>query len=178
MSTGEAARTKSGSGPSILWAVLLIILGILAIALPLATSVGMLLLIGWLIIFSGLAQVFYAWHSKGVGSTIWKLLVALLYMAFGFYFLRHPILGVATLTLLIAIFLVAEGVVELIAYFKHRSMGASGWVLLNALITLILGVMIWRHWPFSSLWVVGTLVGISMLMTGTTRLMLARAARR
>ena len=46
------------------------------------------------------------------------------------------------------------------------------------IITLILGLLVWRQWPSSSLWVIGTLVGISMIMTGTTRLMISLAARR
>ena len=77
----------------------------------------------------------------------------------------------------LAIFFVAEGLVDLVAYFQNRSMTGSGWILFDGIVTLILGLMVWRQWPSSSLWVIGTLVGISMILTGTTRLMLSVAAR-
>jgi uncharacterized membrane protein HdeD (DUF308 family) len=77
----------------------------------------------------------------------------------------------------LAIFFVAESLVDLVAYFRNRSTTGSGWILFDGIVTLILGVMVWRQWPSSSLWVIGTLVGISMILTGTTRLMLSVAAR-
>jgi uncharacterized membrane protein HdeD (DUF308 family) len=75
-------------------------------------------------------------------------------------------------------FLFAEGVADVIAYFSARKSGASPWMLLDGIVTLVLGFMIWNRWPVGSLWVIGTLVGISMVMTGTTRLMMALAVRK
>ena len=167
-----------GSGKSIIWAILLIVFGFLAIALPLATSMGLVLIIGWLLIFSGGFQLVHAFQSKGAGHIIWKVLVALLYLVVGLSFIIHPLNGVAGLTLVLGIFLIIEGVFDLIAYFQNRSAAGSGWVLFDGIVTLILGIMVWRHWPASSLWVIGTLVGISMIMTGWTRLMISLAARR
>jgi uncharacterized membrane protein HdeD (DUF308 family) len=69
-------------------------------------------------------------------------------------------------------------VADVIAYFSERKNGASSWMLLDGIVTLVLGFMIWNRWPLGSLWVIGTLVGISMVMTGTTRLMMALAVRR
>jgi uncharacterized membrane protein HdeD (DUF308 family) len=66
----------------------------------------------------------------------------------------------------------------LAAYFQNRHAGGSGWLLMDGIVTLILGLLVWRQWPSSSLWVIGTLVGISMIFTGTTRLMISLAARR
>ena len=67
---------------------------------------------------------------------------------------------------------------EAIAYFRSRGEGGSGWLLVNALITLLLGGLIWFHWPSSSVWAIGTLVGVNLLMTGISRLMLGLAARK
>jgi len=167
-----------GSGMSILWAVLLIIFGFLAITLPFATSWGVVLILAWLIIFSGGFQFIHAFQSTGAGHIAWKLLVAIVYLIFGIYLLLHPVIGVAALTLVLAVFFVIEGVMDLVAYFQNRKAGASGWILFDGIVTLVLGVLVWRQWPSSSLWVIGTLVGISMIMTGTTRLMLSLAARR
>ena len=167
-----------GSGKSIVWAVLLIVFGFLAIALPFATSWGVVVILAWLILFSGGFQFIHAFQSTGAGHIFWKLLVAIVYLVCGIYLLLHPLLGVAALTLVLAVFFVIEGVMDLVAYFQNRKAGASAWILFDGIITLILGVLVWRQWPSSSLWVIGTLVGISMIMTGTTRLMLSLAARR
>jgi uncharacterized membrane protein HdeD (DUF308 family) len=167
-----------GSGKSIVWAIVIILFGFLAIALPLATSLGVVIVVAWLILLAGGFQLIHAFQSKGIGSTIWKVVVAILYVIVGIYFLLNPLLGVASFTLALAIFFVAEGVLDLVIYFQNRTAGGAGWILLNGIITLILGIMVWRQWPSSSLWLIGTLVGFSMIMTGTARLMISLAARR
>ena len=172
------AVAKVGSGGSILWAILLIVFGFLAIALPFATSWGVIIVVAWLIVFSGGFQFIHAFQSKGIGHILWKLLVAILYLIVGVYFLLHPVLGIAAFTFALAIFFVVEGVIDLAEYFQSRQLAGSGWILFDGIVTLILGLMVWRQWPFSSLWVIGTLVGISMIFTGMTRLMLGIAARK
>src|SRR5271165_4403303 len=167
-----------GSGKSIVWAILLIVFGFLAICLPFATSWGVVLVIAWLIVFSGGFQFIHAFQSQGIGHILWKLLVAILYLIVGIYFLLNPLLGVAAFTLALAIFFVLEGIFDLVAYFQARALPGSGWILFDGIVTLILGILVWRQWPSSSLWVIGTLVGISMIFTGMTRLMLSLAARR
>ena len=166
------------SKPSIVWSIVLIVIGILAIALPLASSVGVTIVIGWLVLFDGGVQFIHAFRSKGVGHIAWKLLIAIVYLIAGFYLLYHPLLAVASLTFVLAVFFFAEGLVDIVAYFSTRKVGASGWMLLDGIVTLVLGGLIFMHWPFSSAWVIGTLVGISMLMTGTTRLMMGLALRK
>ncbi len=178
MGTATIPLGKRGSGPSLVWSILLIIFGFLALASPLAASLGVAIVIAWLILFDGVAQLVHAFQSKGVGHIAWKLLVAVVYVVAGGYILIHPGVGVASLTLVLAIFFFAEGLVDVVAYFSTRKMGGSGWMLFDGIITLVLGVMIWRRWPSSSLFVIGVLVGISMLMTGTTRLMMGLALRK
>jgi uncharacterized membrane protein HdeD (DUF308 family) len=174
----QAGLSNLGSGKSIIWAIVLIVFGFLAIALPFATSWGVVLVIAWLIVFSGGFQFIHAFQSQGAGHIIWKLLVAIVYLIVGIYFLLHPLIGVAAFTFALAVFFVIEGVFDLVAYFQSRQAARSGWILFDGIVTLILGILVWRQWPSSSLWVIGTLVGISMIMTGTTRLMLSLSARR
>jgi uncharacterized membrane protein HdeD (DUF308 family) len=95
--------------------------GFLAIALPLATSWGLVVIIAWLIIFGGVTQLIHAFRSKGAGHIFWKLVVAVLYLIVGFYFLEHPFLGIAAFTLVLAIFFVIEGVTDLVTYFRDRT---------------------------------------------------------
>jgi uncharacterized membrane protein HdeD (DUF308 family) len=160
---------------AIVLSLLMIVLGVFALGMPMVASIGVALFVGWLMLFDGFAQIVHAFQSSGVGHILWKLLVAVIYCVAGFYLIWHPVLGVASLTLVLAIFFFAEGIVDTVAYFSTR---ASGWMLLNGLVTILLGVLIWMHWPSSSLWAIGTLLGVSMIMTGTTRLMMAMALRR
>jgi len=178
MGATPEAVVKRGSSPSIVWSILLIILGLLAIALPIETSLGVVIVIGWLLLFHGIGQLVHAFKSKGAGHILWKLVVAVAYLVAGVYFLARPAVGATGLTFALAIFFLAEGVSDLVAYFAARKVAGSGWILLDGIVTLLLGVMIWRHWPSSSFWVIGLLVGISMLMTGMTRLMMALAFRK
>jgi len=177
MTTLEAGLERT-SRTSVLLSIILIIFGLLAVALPIASSIGVVIVIGWLVIFDGIAQLVHAFQSKGIGHIIWKLMVAVLYLVAGGYLLSRPALGASGLTLVLGIFLFAEGVTDVVAYFSTRKSGNSGWMLLDGVVTLILSFMIWNHWPLDSLWVVGTLVGVSMVMTGTTRLMMALAVRK
>jgi uncharacterized membrane protein HdeD (DUF308 family) len=178
METTMDAAPRPNFTSSILFAILLIIFGILAISLPMVASIGVSRVIAWLILIDGIVQFVYAFKSHGVGRTIWKVLVSLLYIAAGVYLLVHPLMGLAGLTLMLAVFFFVEGIVDIGTFiWTHRSAG-SEWLLLHGIITLLLGLMIWRHWPSSSLWTLGLLVGISMLVTGTTRLMMAIRGRR
>jgi uncharacterized membrane protein HdeD (DUF308 family) len=79
--------------------------------------------------------------------------------------------------LIIAMFLVFEGVFRIVAALVARY-PHSGWVLFNGVITLLLGVMIWRRWPYSGLWVIGLFVGIEMLLNGWSLVMLSLAGRK
>jgi len=178
MTTALEGGLKRVSRASLVLSIILIIFGVLAIALPMATSIGVVIVIGWLVVFDGLAQIVHAFQSQGIGHIVWKLLVAVLYLTAGAYLLSRPALGAAGLTLVLGIFLFAEGVTDVVAYFSISKSDGSGWMLVDGIVTVILGVMIWDRWPFGSLWVIGTLVGVSMVMTGTTRLMMALSARK
>jgi uncharacterized membrane protein HdeD (DUF308 family) len=178
MTTILETGLKRASRTSIVLSIILVIFGLLAIALPMATSIGVAIVIGWLVAFDGLVQLVHAFQSKGVGHIVWKVLVALLYLATGTYLLARPALGAAGLTLVLGIFLIAEGVADVLAYFSTRKSGSSTWMLADGIVTLVLGFMIWDRWPFGSLWVIGTLVGVSMVMTGATRLMMALSVRK
>jgi uncharacterized membrane protein HdeD (DUF308 family) len=178
MSTLQALLPQKPSRWSIVLSVLLIGVGVLAICLPALASIGFTRLLAWLILFDGVVQLFHAFRSQGSGRIAWKVLISVLYIGVGIWLLLHTLVGLAGLTLVLAGFFFAEGIFTVIAYFSARKVRGSAWMLLNGIITILLALMIWRHWPSSSLWAIGTLVGISMLMTGTTHLMMALAARR
>jgi uncharacterized membrane protein HdeD (DUF308 family) len=172
-----AAEARHFTGWSIAISILVILAGILAIGLPVAAGIAVNIVVAWLLIFAGAAHLVFGWHLRGIGGVLWQMLLGVLYIGIGVYLLAHPVAGLATLTLALAIYLFVEGVLELILAFQVHSRQARGWLVLDGIVTLILGFMIWRTWPASTEWAIGTLVGISMIFSGSARLMLSMAAR-
>jgi len=174
----RADLVRQASTLSIFWGVLLIICGMLAVGSPFVAAVAVNAVISWLIVFAGVLHLIVAFHAHGAGSVIWKLLVGLAYIGFGVYLILHPAIGVASLTLVLAGLFLIEGVLNIVLYFQMRSLGGSSWMLVDGIITLVLGLMIYMQWPASSAWAIGTLVGVSMIISGVSRVMLSLAVRK
>jgi uncharacterized membrane protein HdeD (DUF308 family) len=169
---------RHGSHWAIVWGVLLIVFGVLAIGSPFLAAVAVNVVIAWLIILAGVVHLIVAFHAHRAGRLAWKLLVGLAYLFFGVYLLLHPVVGVASLTLVLASLFLIEGILDVILFFKMRSIRGSSWVLVDGIITLLLGLMIYLQWPSSSVWAIGVLVGVSMIISGVTRVMLSLAVRK
>jgi uncharacterized membrane protein HdeD (DUF308 family) len=175
---GPLVVAKKATGWYIAAAIIFIVLGMFAIIEPGVAGLGITLLVGWLFVFAGVTHFIAAFKGGSAKHIIFQVLMGILYVVGGFYCITHPLLAIGTLTLVLAAVILVEGVLEIISYFRSRSEGASGWMLFNGLVTLLLGGMIWFHWPSSSIWAIGILVGVNLVMTGVTRLMLGMAARR
>jgi uncharacterized membrane protein HdeD (DUF308 family) len=169
---------RQASTLSILWGVLLIVFGILAVGAPFIAAVAVSVLVAWLIILAGVVHLMLAVHAHRAGRLVWKLLVGVAYVVFGVYLIVHPLLGVTSLTLLLAVLFLIEGILDVILFFNMRSMQGAFWVLVDGIITLLLGLLIYLQWPSSSIWAIGTLVGVSMIISGVTRVMISLAARK
>ena len=137
------AIAKETIGWSIGVSVLMIIAGMLAIAVPPAAGLAVNIVVAWLLVLSGLAHLVFGWHTRSAGSFLWELLMAILYVGVGCYLFAHPAAGLKTLTLALAIYLFAEGVLELILSRLLRALPGSTWLLLDAVITLVLAILIW-----------------------------------
>lgn len=171
--SASVARTGKGN---MIWGILMLICGFLAIGIPLASGIGIAIVIGWLLLISAVWHLFFGFRSgSGVGGFLWQLLLALVYGAAGLCILLYPLAGLAWLTLVLATFLFFEAILEIVLYFNIRGRRSAGWVLVDALITLVLAILIWVHWPSSAGWAIGTLVGVSLIFSGISRLMLASA---
>jgi uncharacterized membrane protein HdeD (DUF308 family) len=177
MSTTFAAIANRTPAWSVVWLLLLILFGLLAIGLPLAIFFSGVLFIGWLLILCSAIQVLHAFQPQDIASLPWKLAVALLFIGAGIYLLADPILGISRLNLAIGLVFTAEAVVDFLGYIKARNSIGSSWILLDGIGTLFLGLLIWRQWPSSSARATATLIGISMLVTGIIRLMITLVAR-
>ena len=178
MAQNVSDTARSASTISILWGALLILLGIMAIGAPFVAAVAVSVVVSWLILFAGVVHIVLAFHAHGAGSVIWRLLVGVAYLAFGGYMLVHPVVSVASLTLVLATLFVIEGILNLILWFRTRALHASGWLLLDGIVTLLLGGMIYMQWPSSSVWAIGTLVGVSLMFSGIARIGMTMALRK
>lgn len=168
---------RRASTLSILWGVLLIALGVMAVGSPMIAAVAVNVVVSWLIVFAGVVHLAIAFHRREAGSMIWRALVGIAYLFFGVYLIAHPVIGVATLTLALASLFLVEGILNIALFFRMRSQHGASWFLIDGIITLLLGVMIYAQWPSSSAWAIGTLVGVSLIVSGVTRVMLSFAVR-
>ena len=109
---------------------------------------------------------------------LWQVVIGLLYLFAGGSLLFHPLAGIAGLTLILAIYIGIEGVIELAMFFRVRHVPGTVWFLMDGLVSLLLAGLIFAHWPWSSGWALGTLVGVSLIMSGVARLTLPAGRRR
>jgi uncharacterized membrane protein HdeD (DUF308 family) len=163
-----APNQQMGGG---IWVgILLVLLGAVAIFTPFFSSVVVETWIGLILASGGLSSIVYAFQTRDEDGFIWKLLLGLLYMATGVLLFVYPLTGVLTLTLLLGSFLLTEGTFEVILAFRLRPNQKWLWVLINGIVTIGLGVLVWLQWPNDSAWVLGTVVGASVISTGISRI--------
>jgi uncharacterized membrane protein HdeD (DUF308 family) len=169
---------ESSSGWSIFFSILLVVAGFASIALPFVAGIAAGIFFGWLILFAGVAHLVYAWFERGAGAVIWQILIGLVYIGAAVAMLLLPVTAVVALTLVLGWYIAIEGVFELILFSRLRRVPGAGWLLFDGVVSLVLAGLIFFHWPSSSFWVLGTLVGISLLFSGIARLTMPMARRR
>ena len=169
---------KEATGASTGLAIVMIVLGLLAVIAPFASGIGISILMAWIIVFSGFAYIAYAFAAQGAGSLIWRMLIGIVYVVGGGYLAFHPGLALTSFTLVLAIILLFEGIMEIVVFIDFYSRHSAGWILFDGIVTLFLSYLVWRPWPLSSAWAIGTLVGINLMVSGITWLMLSTAVRR
>ncbi len=174
----EFDEIKRHSNWGIFTGILTALLGVFLIAFPLFTATITTLLFGGILIFVGIAQFFFALHSGSVGRFLLKILLSALYVITGVVIAFFPIAGVAALTLVLGTLLLAAAALETLTAFQLRPVKGWGWFLFDAGASLLMGILILAGWPVSSIWAIGTLVGIAVLMNGLSRVALAAKMRR
>lgn len=152
--------------------LLLIVFGVVGIALPTFSSLVVETWISLILFSSGVTKIVYAFQTREEGF-IWKLLIGALYIATGASLFFQPLAGVLTLTLLLGGFLLTEGTFNIILAFRLKSQPNWTWVLVDGIVTLALGVLVWMQFPSDAPWLLGTLVGASVLFSGISRSLLA-----
>jgi uncharacterized membrane protein HdeD (DUF308 family) len=171
-----ATYTRS-AGWSIFLGILLILAGLFAIVVPFFAGVAASVFFGWLVLFAGIAHLIYAWSERGAGAILWQVLIGIVYVIAGLYMLVLPVAGVVALTLVLGFYIAVEGAFELVIFSLLRRLRGAVWFFIDGLVSLLLAGLIFFGWPSSSLWAVGTLVGVSLLFSGIARLILPLGVR-
>jgi uncharacterized membrane protein HdeD (DUF308 family) len=156
--------------------ILLLVLGLIALGSSLLATLVSVVLIGWLLVFSGIVHIVHAFRVRDWGGFLLGLLVGVLDLVVGGLLVIHPAAGALTLTLVLAAFFIVVGLYQVIAAFLLR-LPQWWWALVSGLISLLLGVLLWAEWPVSALWFIGFCVGIGLILRGWTWMMVALTAR-
>ena len=171
-----AIKQHAGVGMAV--GILAVIAGVLALFSPLVAGLSIAIAVGVLIVVAGVSRLFLAFKMGSFGRGLLVFLMGLLSIVIGGYMVSQPGMALASLTLILAIYFAIDGVFQLVWGFRLRPIKGWGWALFSGVVSLALGIMIWRQFPVSGTWAVGTLVGIQMIFGGSSIASLSSAARR
>ena len=166
------------TGWHVVWGILLIVAGVLAVLMPGIAALATALIFGWLLVMSGVFEIVYAFQTRGHDGFGWKLASGILTLLLGIAIVVVPLAGVASLALLVGAFLFVGGITRSMLAFRLRPRSGWGWVLFDGLLSIGLALLIAIGWPASSLAFIGLLTGFTLISTGVWRIMLRHESMR
>lgn len=167
-SNSDLARSATVAG------ALIAVLGLLAIVFPFVTGLSLSLLLGAALVVGALVHTSHAFSAGSVRGGLWQVVLAVIYGVGGIVFMANPVLGLTTLTFLAIGFLLADGVVEVVWGIRSRGQPGALGLLVSGGISLLLGGLLWAGLPSTALWAVGLLLGVNLLATGLSLILLGR----
>lgn len=177
----DAQTLRKYSTWFMIYGIVLVLLGAFAIVVPGVATIAVELMVGWLLLISGLIGLISVIRS-GTSSPgfWWNLLGAVVFLLAGIALLWDPIAGAVTLTLILAAYLLATGIAKLIAtpHYRRTISDSWGWILFSAIVDIVLGLLIVSGLPGNALWILGLLVGINLLFSGIALTFTALGARK
>lgn len=158
--------------------IILVILGFLAVAVPMVAGLAVTILFGWLFLISGIVGLFSTFAMRQAPGFWWSLLSGVLGVVVGGWLLVQPGLGLVSLTYLLIAFFVVEGVATIMFAIDHRAAlsGRWGWMLASGIVDLFLAAVILAGLPGAVAWALGLIVGINMVFGGASMIGMALAA--
>ncbi len=158
--------------------IVFLIGGFFAIAMPLVSSLAVGIFLAAVLVVAGVVQIWQSFSVQSWTGFLWQLIIGIVMLLGGIAIYMSPATGSVALTLVIAAVFIAKGIFQIILGFRIRPHDGWGWIAAAGVIALIAGVMILTNYPFSGLWVPGTLAGISLIFTGWSYIALGLAAKR
>jgi uncharacterized membrane protein HdeD (DUF308 family) len=148
------------------YGVIAIILGILAMLAPLLTGFSIMTVIGIIVLIAGIVRMVWAFKAGSLGKGIWTFVIGLLTLIAGILLFAHPLFASSVLTVLLVFYFLLDGIFELVAGFQIRPAAGSGWLIFGGVISILLGILIWKQYPLSGVWAIGILFGIKLFLVG------------
>ena len=168
-------KRHAGVGTAV--GILVVVAGILALLSPLVAGLAIAIAVGVLLIASGVSRLFLAFRMGSFGHGLLVFVLGALAIIIGGYMISRPGMALGTLTLVLAVYFAVDGVFQILWAIRLRPIKGWGWALFSGIVSLALGVMIWRQFPVSGVWAVGTLAGIQMVFGGSSVASVCAAAR-
>ena len=165
---------KKNAGLTIAVGVVVMLIGILVMATPLIAGMSVALMIGIMLLVGGIAQTISAIKNR---MGLFAIIVGVLTIIAGGYLTTNMDAALATLTFILAAYLIISGVSEVMMALQARPVDGWGWALFSGILSVILGIMIWAQMPLSGAWAIGILIGIRLLFSGWALVMFGMAAR-
>ncbi len=153
------------------------LIGVLAIAFPFVTGISMTYLLGALLVLGGIVHGVHAFSARGWKGSLWQVTLGVVSALAGLLLLANPVLGLASLTLLVIAYLLVDGIAELGLSLRMGAQKGRGWIAASGAISLVLAGLLWLGFPADAMWAVGLLVGVSLLATGISMVFVAVAGR-
>jgi len=169
---------KRNAGLGMALGIVIAIAGVLAIISPFVAGLSVTIVVGVLLIVSGVSRLFLAFKMGSFGQGLLMFLLGVVTVIAGGYLVARPGMGLATLTLFLAAYFLVDGVFAIVWAFRLRPIKGWGWQLFSGIAAIVLGIMIWRQFPVSGMWAVGTLAGVHMLFGGSSMASICGAARK
>jgi uncharacterized membrane protein HdeD (DUF308 family) len=148
-----------------------ILLGILAMMAPGFTGMSVLSFLGFLVLVGGVLRIVWAFGAGSLRKGLLQMAIGLLTLICGLVLIAHPVITAGLLSVLVGLYLLVDGIAEIAAGFRLRPQSGSGWLIVGGIVSVLLGVMIWRQFPLSGAWALGILLGIKMFFVGLIMLM-------
>lgn len=148
--------------------VLLLVFGGIAFGNLFVATVASVYVIGWLMLMAGIVEIIHGFGVKTWGRFFYWLLSGLLYAVAGFFAFYNPLLASTVLTFLLAVALIASGLLRVWVGYQHREQKGSGWIITAGVVTALAGVIIAIGWPVNSIWVLGLFLAIDLVFQGWT----------
>ncbi|MBV9642757.1 MAG: DUF308 domain-containing protein [Verrucomicrobia bacterium] len=157
-------------------AILSLIVGLLALSSPLLFSFLIVQLLGVFALVSGIISLLVAIFGKDVAPRGFNAIFALVRIGAGLALLSCVRSGLNLITLIFAVYLIVEGIFGIFGAFKMREHSGRIFMLINGIVTVALGLMVYAHWPSGSAWILGLFFGINLFFNGLSQLMLGLSA--
>jgi uncharacterized membrane protein HdeD (DUF308 family) len=158
-------EVRSGGRRMTFLGIITILLGLAAMATPMLTGLSVVMIVGVFVIIAGIMRMAWSFGAGTFGRGLLAFAIGGLILLCGLALVANPLFGSGILTVIIAICLIADGIAEVMGAFRVGS-GSRGWLLVGGIVSIVLGMMIWRQYPLSGSWAIGVLLGIRLLFAG------------